>query len=126
MSLNKTDSPRIVSCEWGVVRVENQTNRFKDVMLYPGGAKEWDWNVSGTHHEPGILIADLQFLREQGAQVMVLSQGFYDRLQLSDDARRWLEKEAIPYQRANTARAVEIYNRLCAEKPAGALIHSTC
>ncbi len=126
MFKNKTNSPRIVSCEWGVVRVENQTDRFKDVMLFPGGAKEWDWTVSGTHHQPGILIADLQFLREQGAQVMVLSQGFYDRLQLSDDARQWLEKEAIPYQQTNTARAVEIYNRLCAGKPTGALIHSTC
>ncbi len=49
-----TRSPKITHLSWGRLEVEGQDGPFKDAKLYPGGAREWDWNETGTSHEPGI------------------------------------------------------------------------
>ena len=109
-------SPAIDSIEWGRLATK----------LWPGGSRAWDWNETGTHHSPGIQPADVEELLEHGAEVVVLSQGFHDRLQVCDETKQMLEKNDIEYYILNTEQAVETYNQLCKEHPAGALIHSTC
>ncbi len=63
-------SPRITHMSWG--RLEVGGKSFKDAKLYPGGAREWDWRETGTHHMPGIQPADLAELLEHGAEIVVL------------------------------------------------------
>jgi NAD(P)-dependent dehydrogenase (short-subunit alcohol dehydrogenase family) len=41
----------------------------------PGGGREWNWLETGTHHNPGIQIAEVEELLEHGAGVVVLSRG---------------------------------------------------
>jgi hypothetical protein len=66
-------SPTIVSIAWG--RMEIAGLRVgKDFKLYPGGGCEWDWNESGTRHQPGIQPTDVEELLTRGATVVVLSQ----------------------------------------------------
>jgi len=36
------------------VTINDQTYRFKDCQVWPGGAKEWDWNLTGTRHAQGF------------------------------------------------------------------------
>jgi len=117
-------SPRITHLSWG--RLETEDGAFKDTMLYPGGAEEWDWNETGTSHDPGIQPADVERLLERGAAIIVLSQGFHDRLGIAPETRRMLEERGIPAHVAQTAEAADLYDKLRETEKVGALIHSTC
>ncbi len=118
-------SPRITQLSWGQIKVEEGT-QYKDAKLYPGGSREWDWNETGTHHEPGIQPADVQELLENGASIIILSKGFYERLQTASETIQMLEEEGIPFHILQTEEAVKKYNQLCEKEPVGGLFHSTC
>ena len=60
-------SPRISSISWGRMEVEG-VGSAKDFKLWPGGGRPWDWNETGTRHEPGIQPADVEELLEQEAR----------------------------------------------------------
>lgn len=49
----KRTSPKINSIFWGRVEVEGY-GTFKDAKIYPGDAREWDWNKTGTRHSSSI------------------------------------------------------------------------
>jgi hypothetical protein len=119
-----TYSPRITHLSWG--RLETEDGAFKDARLFPGGAEEWDWNETGTNHEPGIQTADVELLLERGATVLVLSRGFHERLRIAPETRRMLEEKNIPVHIAQTEEAADLYDKLRETERVGALIHSTC
>jgi hypothetical protein len=119
------ESPRITELSWGFVKVEDQGS-YKDAKLYPGGSREWDWNETGTDHTPGIQPADVQELLENGAEVVVLSTGHNERLQVQSGTLQMLKEKHIPVHVLPTDQAVKKYNDLRTQKPVGALIHSTC
>jgi hypothetical protein len=74
-------SPRIARLSWGRLEIDDGRG-FKDAKLYPGGAREWDWHETGTHHIPGIQPADVAELLDHGAEVVVLSKGVWERLRV--------------------------------------------
>src|SRR5215210_5776053 len=117
-------SPRITHLSWGRLQVEDGS--FKDAKLFPGGAREWDWNETGTNHEPGIQPADIEELLEHGATAVVLSKGFYERLGVTPDALRMLEERGVSAHVRQTEEAIQLYNELREAERVGALIHSTC
>jgi hypothetical protein len=119
-----TNSPRIIGLSWG--RLETESGVFKDARLYPGGAAEWDWNETGTSHDPGIQPADVESLLECGATVIVLSRGFHERLGVAPETLRMLEEREIPVHVAQTEEAARLYGQLRETESVGALIHSTC
>lgn len=124
-----TDSekaPKITHLSWGKVQVEGYNKTFKDVKLYPGGAREWDWNETGTRHVPGIQPEDVQKLLDHGAQLVILSKGKQQRLQTSSETLEFLDEKGVEAEVLQTDKAVERYNELHSEKAVGALIHSTC
>jgi hypothetical protein len=118
-------SPRITSLSWGHLEVEGQ-GAFKDVKLYPGGARAWDWSETGTHHSPGVQFADVEELLQHGAEVVILSRGVYQRLKVQSETLRKLEQRGVETHVLDTKEAVRLYNQLVGEKKVGALIHSTC
>ncbi|MDX1671705.1 MAG: Mth938-like domain-containing protein [Balneolaceae bacterium] len=123
--MSKGQSPKIEELSWGSVRTsDGQT--YKDVKLWPGGSRSWDWNETGTEHSPGIQPADVEELIEKGSEEVILSRGVYERLQVKDETKKYLEERDIPFQIKQTEEAVETYNKLADERPVGALIHSTC
>jgi len=118
-------APRITRHAWG--RIELADGRvFRDVKLYPGGAREWDWRETGTRHDPGIQPADVQELLDRGARVVVLSKGVHERLHVRDDTLDLLARHDVAAHVLQTDDAVADYNRLCEHEAVGALIHSTC
>jgi hypothetical protein len=119
-----TCSPRITHLSWG--RLQTETGTFKDARLYPGGAEEWDWNETGTSHDPGIQPADVELLLGRGATVIVLSRGFQERLRIAPETRQMLEEKGIPAHIAQTEEAANLYDKLRTTEKVGALIHSTC
>jgi hypothetical protein len=121
---DESRSPRITRLSWG--RLETEGGVFKDARLYPGGADEWDWNETGTSHDPGIQPADVRRLLELGAKVVILSRGFHERLGVAPETLRMLEKEGIPAHVVQTEEAARLYDELRETEKVGALIHSTC
>jgi hypothetical protein len=118
-------SPKIESISWGRVVVEG-ARTFKDVKLFPGGAREWDWRETGTQHVPGIQPADVEELIEHGATVIVLSRGMQLQLEVRPETLRHLEERGIEVQILESKAAAEAYNSLRERHPVGALLHSTC
>src|SRR5215217_4542795 len=119
-----THSPRITRLSWG--RLETESAVFKDVRLYPGGAEEWDWNETGTSHDPGIQPADVESLLERGSTVVILSRGFHERLGVAPKTLSMLEERKIPAHVLQTEEAARLYEELRETEKVGALIHSTC
>jgi hypothetical protein len=126
MAEQVTRSPKITHLSWGRLEVEGQDGPFKDAKLYPGGAREWDWDETGTSHEPGIQAADVQELLEHGATAVVLAKGFYERLRVRAETLRELEERNVAAYVEQTEEAVRLYNELSKSEKVGALIHSTC
>ena len=121
----KSQSPHISHASWGRLEVAGQ-GAFKDAKLYPGGARAWDWRETGTRHVPGIQPADVAELLENGAEVVVLSQGVLERLQVCPETLDLLKNKGIPAHVLPTADAVRLYNELAAQQKVGGLFHSTC
>ena len=121
----KLRSPRITALAWGRVEVEGGAS-FKDAKLYPGGAREWDWRETGTRHAPGIQPADVEELIARGAEVVVLSQGIWERLRIMPETLQMMRRHGIAAHVLQTEEAVTLYNELCETSPVGGLIHSTC
>jgi hypothetical protein len=108
------------------VQVEGSEHPFRDAKLFPGGAREWDWTETGTHHRPGVQPADLEELLERGATTIVLSRGMLKQLRVPSATREWLEGHGIELHVLETDEAVDRYNELRKTVAVGALIHSTC
>lgn len=118
-------SPAIIHLSWGRMEIDGYAP-FKDAKVYPGGAREWDWRETGTHHVPGIQSADVQELVDNGAEVVVLSAGILNYLRVCPETLRLLEQKGITTHVLQTEKAVSLYNRLCKKERVGGLFHSTC
>lgn len=121
----KARSPKITKLDWGYIEVEG-FGEFKDVKLYPGGARSWNWTETGTEHTPGVQFADVEELLEHGATVIVFSQGIYGRLKIRNDTLAKLAQQGITTHVLKTKAAKKLYNELCEDTPVGGLFHSTC
>jgi len=119
-------SPRITRISWGRMEIEG-VGSGRDFKLWPGGGRAWDWNETGTRHDPGIQPADVDELIENGSQVVVLSRGMALRLGTCPETITHLESQGIAIHVEETKRAVEIYNQLAdGREMVGGLFHSTC
>jgi hypothetical protein len=119
-------SPRIAHLAWGEMEVEG-LDRGKDMMLWPGGGRPWDWSETGTRHEPGIQVADVEELLENGARTVVLTRGMELVLQTCPETLEYLRSRGVQFHVAETNEAARIYNNLAEHGEAvGGLFHSTC
>ncbi len=119
-------SPRITRISWGEV-VVGGAQTFKDVKLWPGGCRAWDWRETGTRHAPGVQLADVAELLDHGAGIVVLSRGMSSALQVPDGVVTALTERGVEVHVLPTNEATALYDDLAASGAAvGALIHSTC
>ncbi len=118
-------SPAIIKHSWGEIIVEEYPP-FKDVKLFPGGARNWDWRDHGTGHANGIQPGDVAELLDQGAKIVILSRGVMGRLIVNQTTIQLLKKRGVEIHIHRTAKAIKVYNKLRENKLVGALIHSTC
>ena len=119
-------SPLIGANGWGTVTVEG-VGEFRDVKLWPGGARGWDWGETGTHHRPGVQPADVLELLEHGADVVVLSRGRQLRLHESPETLALLEGQGVDVVSEETGAAIDRDNALASSgRRVGGLFHTTC
>lgn len=74
-------SPKVIKQSWGKIEVVGYPP-FKDVKIFPGGARAWNWRETGTQHSPGIQYSDVKELIENGTKVIILSRGILGRLKV--------------------------------------------
>ena len=118
-------SPSISRFSWGCIELADGRS-YKDVKLFPGGARSWDWRETGTSHEQGIQPADIEELLENGSRVVILSQGVNGRLQVCAETLALLKEKGIDVYVLETYKAIKLYNELRKEERVGGLFHSTC
>jgi hypothetical protein len=118
-------SPRILNLDWGRIQIDG-FGEFKDVKLYPGGARNWSWQETGTEHSPGVQFADVQELLDHGAEEVILTRGILGRLKVQHETVSKLEDMGITVHVLHTKEAVKLYNVLREEKKVGGLFHNTC
>lgn len=110
---------------WGHLEVDG-VGSGKDMKLYPGGGREWDWGETGTRHVPGIQPADVEELLTHGATTVVLSQGMDQQLHVDPSTLTYLADREIEVHILETRQAVKLYNELTERVAVGGLFHSTC
>ena len=122
------DNP-ITHLSWGKMEIDlgGKTYRFKDCKIWPEQAVAWDWTLTGTDHEPGIQPADIEEILAQGINVLVLSLGMELKMQVCPETEDLLKSRGIEYHKANTKKAVALFNRFFTEgRRVGGIFHSTC
>jgi hypothetical protein len=111
---------------WGTIDVEG-VGKLRDAKLWPGGGRAWDWNETGTQHQPGIQPSDLMELLEHGPDIVVLSRGRQRRLETSSAALSLLDACGVAIVRDETGVAIDTYNCLATEgRRVAAVLHTTC
>jgi len=126
-----TDNPPtlITQLAWGRIIVDAGAGpvTFKDCKIWPGGAVAWDWQDTGTEHEPGIQPADIADLLEKGIEVMILGRGQTSRLGVCPETEALLRQRGIEVHILDTILAVERYNALARQgRRVAGVFHSTC
>jgi hypothetical protein len=127
--MNDHNATQITHISWGQMEViaNGRTYKFKDCKVWPGGAKAWDWNLTGTHHQPGTQPADIEEIVSQGVDVMVLSRGMQLMLKTCPETEALLRSQGIEYYIEETKQAVGTFNELAREgRKVGGIFHSTC
>ena len=107
----------------GDKRIAAQHARGK---LYPGGARPWDWNETGTSHIPGVQPADVQEILDRGVEVLVIGRGYLGHLQVCPETRALLQERKVELHVLQTEVAVALYNKLRRTRHVGGIFHSTC
>jgi len=120
------ESPKITGFEWGEITISG-VGSFRDAKVFPGGARGWDWNKTGTDHTPGIQIADIAELLEEGAEIVILSRGQQNQLKTMPETEKYLKEKGVDYEILTTTKAIDRFNELAEQgrKVAG-LFHTTC
>ena len=109
------------------INIQGREYEFKDCKIWPEGAVNWDWNLTGTTHDTGILPGDIKDILDHDVEVMVLSQGFDLKMKVSPSTEELLKSLGIEYHIHDTKKAVDLFNSLVHQgKRAGGIFHSTC
>mmetsp|Transcript_37935 Transcript_37935/g.60074 ORF Transcript_37935/g.60074 Transcript_37935/m.60074 type:complete len:195 (+) Transcript_37935:57-641(+) len=140
-----------LAVEWGKITVTdpatNISRVYKDAKVWPGGARAWDWRETGTRHQPGTQLKDveellrpmppasghLEFLQVSdvaAADVVIVSRGMQLALQVAPDLRSTMDStdaDRPKWLELQTDLAVDRYNEFVASgKRVAAVLHSTC
>jgi hypothetical protein len=127
--MDEQDATLVTNLAWGQMEVTagGLISLFKDCKVWPGGAVAWNWNDTGTQHEPGIQPADLEEVLEKGVEVVILARGVFSRLGVCPETEKLLRDRGIEYHTEDTRAAVNLYNDLARQgRRVGGVFHSTC
>jgi hypothetical protein len=114
-------SAKIDSYRFGQVVIDG-TPHHKDVIILPDRVIGGWWRKEGHALHP----EDLEAVFEATPEVLVVGQGAYGRMQVTDETERALQDAGIKLIALPSGEAVETYNRLRGERAVAAALHLTC
>ncbi len=118
--------PEITRYSFGEITVGQETFS-RDVWITVGGkAKRRDEDIAKKHYGSSHTVGpkELEKVCRGGPEVVFIGSGKQGKLELTDDARRFLTQRSIQCEIVPTPKAVESYNRSKLRK--AALMHVTC
>jgi len=127
--MSEENNVLIKNLSWGKIelKVNGDTVSFRDCKIWPGGAREWDWDETGTSHSPGIQVADIEEFLDKDVEIIILTRGQQSRLQVMKETQIYLDRADITYYIEDTNQAVDHFNELSrAGKRVGGVFHTTC
>ena len=122
------DNIRFKYMKWGKIEVNNSNESFtyKDAKVWTTNSKDWNWKETGTKHNPGIQIADIEeFIND--VDIVILTNGVDGVLQVQQETIDYIIEKGKEYHVGLTPTMIKLYNELVAKgKNVGGLFHSTC
>ena len=118
--------PRTESTSFGTITIDG--NRYDhDVLIRLDGAikkrkKKLSKRLYGTSHK--ISLMEAEHVYEEGADVLVIGTGQYDRVRLSDEAQAYFDDHEVKLIMAETPEAIKLWN--AQHERAIGLFHVTC
>jgi hypothetical protein len=101
----------------------NGTEYYNDLKIIDGRVKEHWWRNQGHR----LQTEDLFDILAAKPEIFVIGTGYVGNMRVPDDVRSTMENKDIGVITADTAHAVEIFNRLHAEgRHVAGAFHLTC
>ncbi len=98
----------------------------RDIRIWPEGSQVWDWRKAGTHHIPGIQIADIADLLPT-VSIVILTRGVDGILEIPQATIDYCNNAGKTVYTGRTYEMIALYNSLLQEgKKVAAVIHLTC
>lgn len=113
--------PHIDSYHFGKIVIDGKT-LSKDVILLPNRVITNWWRIEG--HK--LSISDLEDILAAKPQGLIIGQGAYSRMQVSDQLKTDLKIMGLELIVLPTSQACQEYNRLSQEGKYAAALHLTC
>jgi hypothetical protein len=113
---------RITEYEFGRIAIEDKSYT-SDVIIAPEQVIDSWWRKQGHN----LQIEDLDDVVNAQPDMLIIGTGYYGRMQVPDETKRYLEERGIKVLQAKTGDAVTEFNRLQKEYARiVAALHLTC
>ena len=114
-------APGIDSYRFGRIVIDGKPHT-KDLIILPDRVIEGWWRKEGHT----LLPDDLEDLHTARPDLLVVGQGAYRRMKVTDQVRQALEQAGIGLIAQPTKEACETYTRLREQRAVAAALHLTC
>ena len=112
----------ITRYRFGEIEVDGRTYTA-DVIITPERVVDTWWRKQGHN----LAVADLAEIMAAEPEILVVGTGYYGRMVIPDETRRYLQAQSVRLREAHTREAVEEFNRLQRESARiVAALHLTC
>jgi hypothetical protein len=112
----------IAAYRFGTIDIDGRAYA-SDVIITPERVIENWWRQQGHR----LAVGDLADVVAARPEILVIGTGYFGRMSVSDDTRRYLEAHGIQVREARTREAVHEFNRLQKERcRVVAALHLTC
>jgi hypothetical protein len=107
---------------FGKIEIDGQTYTA-DVIITPERVLGTWWRKQGHR----LAVADLGEIMAAKPDILVVGTGYYGRMAIPEETRRYLCSKELPLREARTTEAVAEFNRLQRESArVVAALHLTC
>lgn len=111
---------KIESCDFGKINIDEKEYTH-DVILHQGKVILW-WQQQ-SHW---VDVSDLGEIIEKKPEIIILGTGHSGVMEVSKEAKEYLEKLGIEVIIEQTKKACDIFNKLSEKQGVVAALHLTC
>lgn len=112
----------ITRYRFGEIEIDGRTYTA-DVIITPQRVVDTWWRKQGHN----LALADLAEIMAAKPDILVVGTGYYGRMAIPDETRRYLRAQRVSLHDAHTGEAVKAFNRLQRESArVVAALHLTC
>lgn len=115
------NAPQIETYRFGHIVIDGRSYG-KDVIILPDRVLGGWWRQEGHVLHPD----DLGAVFKAEPDLLVVGQGAYGRMEVTQETRRALETAGIELIARPTEEACQTYNRACEQRAVAAALHLTC